>query len=193
MRTTAAPGPPTVDHGPPRCVRTALASLAGAPRQWIAAWNWKAACTSSLARGAVFFAANLTAGLDAARAALITELALRAVTSGFYGGLTERFRHVEPRWAATATASVLLPVVSHSLEWLVHWVRGTEALAASIAASACLTVISTAFNLHLMRHGVLTVGVGSQSLAHDLLALPRLLLSFVGFTPSPPGTARQST
>ena len=129
----------------------------------------------------------------AGRAALVTEFTLRSVTSGFYGALTERFRLVEPRWAATLTASVLLPVVSHTVELMVHWFRHTEALAASIAASACLTIVSTAFNLHIMRQGVLIVGTGSQPLRQDLRALPRLVATFVGLKPATPNAAPQST
>jgi hypothetical protein len=57
--------------------------------------------------------------------------------------------------------------------------RGTEALLLSVAASALLTVGSSAFNLHLIRHGVLTVGTDdSQSLVHDLRRLPVMMLGF---------------
>lgn len=160
-------------------VRDVLGSLAGDPRCWLREWNWKAALTSALSRSGVFFAANLSAGLEAAVAALVTELALRAITSGFYGSLTARFRHVEPRWQATLCAVVLLPCCSHSVELAVHWWRGTAALATGIAASALFTVLSTAFNLHLMRHGILIVGDGARSLGDDLRAMPRLLLRFV--------------
>lgn len=176
----------------PRSLPDALRSLAERPSQWTARWNWKAALTSSVVRGGVFFTVNLTAGLDAAQAALVTELVLRALTSGFYGAVTERFSHVEPPWAATATASVLLPLLSHTVELLVHWVRGTEALAASILASAALTVVSTAFNLHLMRHGVLRVGAGSQPFVEDLRALPRLVGTFVGCRPAASSVSPQT-
>jgi hypothetical protein len=169
------------NHGPssPRSVRAAVASLGGDPRQWIRQWNWKTALTSSLVRGMLFFFVNLTASLAAAQAALLTEVLLRSVTSGFYGAVTQRFRHVEPRWAATATVSVILPIASQAIELWVHWLRGTEALLPSVAASALVTVWSTAFNLHVMRHGVLTVGTDSQSLRRDLRALPTMMLSFV--------------
>lgn len=169
--------------GPPRTVLGALASLGGDPRRWVREWNWKAALTSSISRGLLFFCVNLTAGWDAARAAMLTEVCVRAVTAGFYGSLTARFRHVQPAWAATATAGVLLPLVSHGVELMVHWRRGTDALAASIAASVLWTVLSTAFNLHLMRHGVMIVGDGSPSLRDDLRALPRLARRFVSSTP----------
>jgi hypothetical protein len=130
-------------------------------------------------RGSLFFFVNLTASLAAAQAALLTAFLLRAITSGFYGAVTQRFRHVEPRWAATAAVSILLPIVSQTIELSAHWLRVTEALLLSIAASALITVGSTAFNLHLMRYGVLTVGGDSQSLLHDLRTLPVMMVGFV--------------
>jgi hypothetical protein len=72
-------------------------------------WNWKSAVLSSLLRATLFFATNLTAGLPAAFAAMRTELVFRAITSGFYGALTENFREAEPAWAATITVMILLP------------------------------------------------------------------------------------
>jgi hypothetical protein len=181
-------GAPDHPSPAPRSVAAALASLGGDPRQWIGHWNWKAALTSSLVRGGLFFAVNLTASLEAAQAALVTELFLRAITSGFYGAVTQRFRHVEPHWAATATVSILLPIASQTIELGVHWLRGTEALLLSVAASVLLTIGSSAFNLHLMRHGVLTVGAAdSQSLLHDLRRLPVVMLGFIGAGPTGAG------
>jgi hypothetical protein len=165
----------------PATVRDALLSLICHPRaRLLGRWNWKAALTSSIVRGTLFFCVNLAHGWDAAQAAFLTELVLRAATSGFYGTVTQTFRSVEPRRAATVAALVLLPVLSHSVEWVVHLFRGTEALGLSIGASVVLTGVSTAFNLHVMRHGVLTVGAGSQSLAADFKKLPDLVLSFLG-------------
>lgn len=143
-------------------------------------WNWKAAVLSATSRGILFFAVNLAGGLDAARAAFVTEFVVRAASSGFYGTITQSFRAVEPRWAGTAAALVVLPLVSHSVELAAHWMRGTESLALSISASVIFTLISTAFHLHVMRQHVLTVGGGSQSLLADLRAMPRLFLSFLG-------------
>jgi hypothetical protein len=146
-------------------------------------WNWKSAVLSSLLRAAIFFAANISAGLPAALAALYTELAFRGVTSGFYGAITEAFCDVAPAWAAGVTVMILLPILNHSVELLVHWLRGTHNLAASIGASVCFTAISTLFNLYAMRRGALIVGRGSRSLARDLLHLPGLLLDFVLLVP----------
>ena len=175
----------------PETVREALLDLICHPRaRLLERWNWKAALTSAIARGTLFFCLNLVNGFDAAQAAFLTELVLRAATSGFYGTVTQTFRSVEPRRSATVIALVLLPLLSHSVELVVHWLRGTEALGLSIGASVLLTVVSTAFNLHVMRHGVLTVGAGSQSLAADLKKLPGLVFSFLGVR-SRPLTPRQ--
>jgi hypothetical protein len=141
-------------------------------------WNWKSAVLSSLLRATLFFATNLTAGLPAAFAAMRTELVFRAITSGFYGALTENFREVEPPWAAAITVMILLPIANHSLEFVVHWLRGTRNLASSIVASVILTAFSTVFNLFVMRRGALIVGEGRQSLAADLMQMPRLVGAF---------------
>jgi hypothetical protein len=142
-------------------------------------WNYKAAVLSSVSRASLFFAANVSVGFEAAVSAMMTELAFRFVTSGFYGAMTQAFRRVEPARAGTLAAMVLLPLVAHSLEFLVHWWRGTAALATSITASVAFTAVSTAFNLFAMRHGALVVGRGCRSLVADLSAMPGLLTLFV--------------
>jgi hypothetical protein len=141
-------------------------------------WHWKAAILSAASRGLLFFVVNLGAGLDAAGSAMLAEFTLRAVTAGFYGALTQTFASLQPAWAATLAASLLLPVTAHSVEFALHYVRGTPALAASIGASAAFTVISTQFNLYAMRRGVLIVGAGRLSLAGDLKRLPLVVAGF---------------
>jgi hypothetical protein len=137
-------------------------------------WNWKAALLSSLFRSFVFFTANLSAGWQAAFAAGTTELVYRALSSGFYGALTQRFSRIEPAWRAAVTAFVLLPLVQHSLELLVHLLRGTANLTVSVGASVVFTGLSTLINLCLMRNGVLVVGEGGKTLREDLASLPRI-------------------
>jgi hypothetical protein len=146
-------------------------------------WNWKSAVLSSLLRASLFFATNLAAGLPAAIAAMKTELVFRGVTSGFYGALTEAFRKAEPPWEAALTVMFLLPVANHSIELLVHWLRGTQKLFPSILASVILTAFSTLFNFYVMRRGVLIVGAGRHSLGKDLQKLPRLVVDFVTWIP----------
>jgi hypothetical protein len=148
-------------------------------RTLIHRWNWKSAVLSSFLRACIFFLANLAAGWNAAVGAMLAELTLRAITSGFYGAVTEAFSEARPIWAAMATAMFVLPLVNHSLEFGVHWLRGTPKLGLSITASVIFTAFSTAFNLYVMRHGVLTVGGRSKSLREDLGRILPLLLQFI--------------
>ncbi len=146
--TSSEPATPATPARTHVTVRQAFLSLLREPVQRLLyRWNWKSALLSSLIRASLFFVTNLTAGLPAAFAAMRTELVFRAITSGFYGALTENFREVEPPWAAATTAMILLPIANHSLELLVHWLRGTRDLASSIIASVILTAFSTLFNL----------------------------------------------
>ena len=138
-------------------------------------WNWKSAVLSSLFRCSIFFTVNLQAGLDRALGAVVTELVFRGVTSGWWGSITQSFRRVRPLWKAVAVLVPLLLVFQHSLELLVHWLRGTPRLAASIAGSAAFTLVSTTIQLVLMRKGALVVGAESKPLWEDLASLPRLL------------------
>jgi hypothetical protein len=135
-------------------------------------------------RGAIFFTANLSAGLDAALAVLLTEFVYRTVTSGFYGAILQAFRRAEPAWAAALTTTVLLPLANHTTEFLIHWLRGTPKLATSITASVAFTVLSTLFNLHAMRNGALIVGEQSNSLWYDMKQMPRLVFSFLAIAPT---------
>jgi hypothetical protein len=188
-KSTAAGAAPQVASAP--TVGAVFKQLATNPGPLlIRRWNWKSAILSSLFRAAIFFFANLVAGWHAALGALLAELALRAATSGFYGAITEAFSEARPVWAAMAAAMVFLPLANHSLEFLVHWLRGTPKLGVSITASIIFTALSTSFNLYVMRHGVLTVGGESKSLREDLarllplagqflLAGPRVLLGFL--------------
>ena len=137
-------------------------------------WNWKSAISSSILRATIFLVANMRSGLDAALGAMLAEFIYRAIFAGFYGALTQSFRRVEPHWKGTAAAVVTLVLVSHSMELAVHWLRGTPNLWTSIGASFCLTVVSTLFNIHAMRRGILVTGENAQSLLTDFRLLPGL-------------------
>jgi hypothetical protein len=114
---------------------------------------------------------------------MLAEFTFRAITSGFYGSLTQAFRNTRPRWAATATALLLLPLASHSLEFLVHWLRGTPKLYTSITVSIAFTALSTLFNLYAMRRGALLVAEDQKSLFEDMHAMPAIIASFLACGP----------
>lgn len=146
-------------------------------------WNWKSSLFSSVLRAVVFLCANLTAGWRAASGAMLAEFVYRAVTAGFYGAVTQSFRHAQPAWAASLTALVLIPLVSHSLELAVHLLRGTPKILTSVISSVCFTAISTLFHLYASRRGALVVGAGAESLQSDLKRLPRLIAGFIASGP----------
>lgn len=167
----------------PHCGVTLHASLlelfAHQYRSLIRRWNWKTALLSTLFRGAIFFAVNLHAGWDAATAALLTEFVYRASTAGFYGAITQSLRRVEPAWKAALAGLLLLPLFQHSLEYAVHWLRGTPHVGASVAVSACFTALSTLFNLYAMRRGAMVVDDAAPGLGDDLKLMPALVAGFV--------------
>jgi hypothetical protein len=172
------------DSFQPKTVGSVLKNLRRDPvRHLLLRWNWKSALLSSVFRALLFLFANLLAGWPSAVRAMSTELALRFATSGFYGAITEAFSAARPSWAATATVMVLLPCLNHSLEFIVHWMRGTPNLSASIGSSIIFTAFSTAFNLYAMQRGVLTVGGGSRSLQHDLCRVVPLFFGFLSAGP----------
>ncbi|MCS7023834.1 MAG: hypothetical protein NZV14_03450 [Bryobacteraceae bacterium] len=183
-----SPEPP---HSPEAVsLRRALAELAGSPGELlIRRWNWKSALLSSLFRGGLFFGVNLSAGSSAALAAMIAEFLYRSATAGFYGALTQSLRKVTPAWHGALAALILLPTAGHTVELLIHWLRGTPKLFESIAASVGFTLISTLFHLHAMRRGVFVTGAEGRSLLWDFRALPQVLLSFLGWLPRQLGRA----
>ena len=112
---------------------------------------------------------------------MYAEFAYRSITAGFYGALTQNFRRAEPRWQASIAAGVGIPLFSHAIEFAIHSLRGTPNLRANILASVCFTIISTLFNLHAMREGVLWWAESGGSIrAADLRALyRRTIFTFV--------------
>ncbi len=146
-------------------------------------WNWKSGVTSVILRATIFFSTNLSAGLDAALGAVATEFGYRILFSGGVGSLTQALRRCEPPWAAALSISVVLPIISHLVEFTVHFLRGTARLKTSVGVSIAFTILSALFNLFVMRRGVLVVGTEGKTLLQDLAAMPRLIVQFVAFGP----------
>ncbi len=176
-RRTAEAGP---DSPSEPSAGSALWGLLSRPQDsFVRDWNWKAALLSSLFRCCIFFFVNLGAGWRKAVGAMLTELVFRALTSGWWGSIMQAFRRVRPMWKAVAVVVPLVLVCQHSLELLVHWLRGTPRLTASIAASVAFTLLSTTVHLALMRKGAMIVGAESRPLREDLASLPRLIWGFL--------------
>lgn len=144
-------------------------------RSLVINWNWKSALTSSLCRAVLFFVANVPAGIAQGLRAMLTELAFRGVVSGVMGSMTQAFSRAQHSWVA----SIILPVVGHTLEYIVHRAAGTPRLGQSMVASVAFSLITTSFNLFAMRRGALVVGDQGQSLVDDFRQLPGLFVSYL--------------
>jgi hypothetical protein len=142
-------------------------------------WNWKAAALSAIIRGSIFFVTNLASGLQAAYTALAVDVAFRVPLVGIYATVTQSLSSARPAWAASIVVILVVPAVSHTLEFVVHSAAGTPAVQAGVLASIAFSALSGAFNLFAMRRGVLRVGADARSLTSDLRRLPRLVADFV--------------
>ncbi|HEY7182653.1 MAG TPA: hypothetical protein VIC84_14590 [Blastocatellia bacterium] len=171
------------DKAQPISVPAAFADLVFNPRRLLLRWNWKTALLSACVRGTIFFVSNLGAGLNAAISAMAVEAALFATLAGFYGAMAQTFRRAQPAWAATMAVMILMPVVNHTLEYVLHNANDTEKIAAGVATSISLSILSAMFNLFAMRRGVLIVGDERAPLSDDLRRMPRVVFDFVMAVP----------
>ncbi|MDZ7638885.1 MAG: hypothetical protein U5J83_11675 [Bryobacterales bacterium] len=172
----AAPAAPTPDVG------AVFAEMFRRPvHYFVAQWNWKSALTSALIRGLLFFATNITAGIQAASWALLLQFGYRVATSGFWGSFTQAMRYAQPRWLAGLAVGVGLTILAHVLEFLVHWAGDTAELKRSIIVSVCFTVVSNFFNLYIMQRNALVVGEHAQSFGKDMARMPRLIAGFLAW------------
>jgi hypothetical protein len=157
-------------------VLQAFADLIRHPRERLVRhWNWKAALLSAILRGAIFFGVNLSAGLPAAFRALGLDVPLRLAVAGFAGAIVQAFRRAEPPWAASLAIVLLLALLTHGLEYVVHAAGGTPRLRESLLASIGFSAVSGLLNLALMRRGILLVGLEGHTLGEDMRRLGRLL------------------
>lgn len=175
-----------------------LRSLASHPLQIITRWNWKAALLGALLRASFYFTVYQAAreNMRAALTAAGVELAFRFFTSGASGSIVQSFRHATPAWLATLFVTITLPIISHSVEYVTHYVQ--EVYFASVlpvsenkgrqwafAFSVLFSALSAMFNLFAMRHGVLLVGAGKEtkSLWSDIKKIPFLVWEFLTYLP----------
>lgn len=179
-------------------VSEVMRSLVSHPLQVITRWNWKAALLGAVLRASFYFTVYKAAkeNFAAAITAALVELGFRFFTSGISGSLVQSFRRATPAWIATLIVTISLPVFSHSVEYLTHYIQETyftNVLPASennarqyaFAISVVFSAFSAMFNLFVMRKGVLLVGAGTEtkSLWADFRKIPRLVLEFITYLP----------
>lgn len=175
-----------------------LRSLVSHPMQIITRWNWKAALLGAVLRASFYFTVYQAAkeNMRAALTAALVELGFRFFTSGISGSLVQSFRHATPAWIATLVVTITLPIFSHSVEYITHYVQevyfkgvlpGSQNNGRqwAFAFSVLFSALSAMFNLFAMRHGVLLVGAGKEtkSLWADFKKIPALVLEFLTYLP----------
>lgn len=173
-------------------------SLTQHPAQIITRWNWKSAMLGAVLRASFYFTVYNASKENWAvtLTAVAVEFAFRFFTSGVSGSLVQSFRRAQPVWLATLIVSILLPVFSHSVEFITHYAQENyfnSVFAASennarqkaFAVSVLFSILSALFNLFMMRHGVLLVGAGQETKTfwNDLKLIPSLIVEFLTFLP----------
>lgn len=166
---------------------------------FIRRWNWKSALFSAFFRGLIFFTMNFKMGWRAALGAMFAEFVWRSATSGGWGALTQMLCKVRPMWQAILGTMLVMPLAAHTIEFIIHYSRGTPVLAKSILVSVCFTQVSDLFNFYVMFNGAMIVGAAARPFGEDmrrmpaliggfLLVLPRLAVRKLGGSFRPPGT-----
>lgn len=176
-----------------------LRNLIGHPGQVITRWNWKSASLGAVLRASFYFAvyqASRESWLVTLTAVLV-ELLFRFFTTGISGAVVQSFRRATPVWLANLIVSISLPAFSHSIEFITHYAQERyffDVFAASensvarqraFAISVLFSVISALFNLFAMKHGVLLVGAGDETLSlwDDIKRMPRMVGEFIAYLP----------
>lgn len=175
-----------------------LRSLIEHPAQIITRWNWKSALLGAMLRASFYFTVYKASRESwiVTMTAVVVELSFRFFTSGISGALVQSFRRATPAWLAMLVVSITLPIFSHSIEFITHYVQETyfdtifaasanNARQKAFAISVLFSAISALFNLFVMRHGVLLVGAGKETntLRDDFKKIPFLIFEFVTYLP----------
>ncbi|HQZ82163.1 MAG TPA: hypothetical protein PLR83_02995 [Pyrinomonadaceae bacterium] len=162
------------------------------PVLFIKYWNYKGAILSGVMRAPIFLITYLAAreSLKLALGAAAVQFAFRFAFAGLSGALIQAFRKVEPAWKALLSVMLIVPIISHLLEFgfqsLFGYLTSTAAHTdQAIVRSICVSIFSALFALFIMRRNVLIVGEEeSKSLANDVMRIPRLVFEFCAFLPN---------
>ncbi|MBX3243962.1 MAG: hypothetical protein KF685_05855 [Acidobacteria bacterium] len=186
----------TADETPveeePHTLSGVTLSLWNEPGRFVKYWNYKGAVLSGVIRAPIFFVTYLI-GKETLRLAIgaaVVQFLFRFLFAGVGGTLIQAFRHVEPAWKALIAILLLVPLISHILEFFVQagfaYVTDTQNLTdAAILRSVSVSIISALFTLFAMRRGIMIVGESeSKSLVSDISKLPAVIFHFVAFIPN---------
>ncbi len=142
-------------------------------------WNWKSALFAAINRGTIFFVATMRRGRAEISTAVLVEIVFSCATAGIYAAFTQAMRFAQPGWLAAAIVAVGIPSALYGFDYLAHVYTGMHNVRPAVTFATALSVVSTLFNLFMMRRGAMVVGEESQPLWRDLMRVPVLFVQFV--------------
>lgn len=142
-------------------------------------WNWKSALFAAINRGTIFFIATMKRGRTEISIAVLVEIIFSCATSGIYAAFTQAMRFAQPGWLAACIVALGIPSALYGFDYLAHVYTGMHHVRPAVTFATGLSVVSTLFNLFIMRRGAMVVGEESQPLWRDLVRIPVLLVQFV--------------
>lgn len=143
-------------------------------------WNWKAAILSGVMRGSIYLFTHIKYGWRAALGAMSVEFFFRLIVSGASGSLVQAFHKAQPIWLATLCVMILLPALSHLIEFTLHSLNGDANKGKAIIISVLFSIISAIFNLFAMRRNALLVKDENQMpFWKDMAKMPKIVGEFI--------------
>ena len=146
---------------------------------FIQQWNWKSAMFGAINRSAIFLVATMKRGRVEMSVAVVVEILFSCATAGIYAAFTQAMRFAEPEWLGAGVVALIIPGVLFGADYFAHVWTGMHNVRPAVGFATGLSVVSTLFNLFIMRRGALVVGEGSQPLWRDLIRIPGLIVQFV--------------
>ncbi|MGI8640583.1 MAG: hypothetical protein ACR2MG_11655, partial [Pyrinomonadaceae bacterium] len=181
----------------PTIVETLSKLIANPVQNILLRWNWKSALLSAIIRSSIYLTTYLVRkeGLKSAFGAMAVEFVMRSFTAGISGSLIQAFRRAKPAWLATFTVMIILPFISHSVEFSTHYIHEftisqlystpmiESTRKSSFYFSVAFSILSVIFNMFAVKRGVLIVGKGEgqQSLWKDIKQMPTIVAEFLAF------------
>jgi len=174
---------PTADRdkeSPRTTVGKALLQVLSNPFYYfIQHWNWKSALFGAINRGTIFFIATMRRGRVEMSVAVLVEILFTCATAGIYAAFTQALRFAKPEWLGACVVALVIPGALYGVDYFAHVWTGMHNVRPAVSFATGLSVVSTLFNLFIMRRGALVVGEGSQPLWRDLIRIPGLILQFM--------------
>jgi hypothetical protein len=142
-------------------------------------WNWKSAILSAMIRSFIYVLATMKHGWHSELHTIAAEMFYVALTAGIYSALQQRALNVQPRWLSNLIIVGAVPVLSQTVEYVMHAAAGTPNLKTATISVLSFGLLSALFHLHIMRKGAMLVGDESRPFSDDLKRMPSLVVSFV--------------